>query len=227
MSSTGRVDEGMVTHDDTTIDDGNDDLGYLTDTDPEICAESIWVLRMADALLVANGRGTRAERQASRRRELEDDLNGGMEEEEWGGRNADKGVVAERDEVEDERGGGEDAAAGEAEFLMFESAVNQFLLAAPMKPEILGKDAWPVVVAPPSRMSVAVTHALLIINEADLSRLAHILLVVLAEGAGAATVPLVVTHHALFLWAVASNLLNLLRFQMESWTPSHLLAMRL
>jgi hypothetical protein len=141
MSSTGRVDEGMVTHDDTTIDDGNDDVGYLTDTDPEIRAESIRVLRMTDALLVANGRGTRAERQAARRRELEDDLNGGMEEEEWGGRNADEGVVAERDEVEDERGGGEDAAAGEAEFLMLESAVNQFLLAAPMKPEILGKDA--------------------------------------------------------------------------------------
>jgi hypothetical protein len=38
---------------------------------------------------------------------------------------------------------------------MFESDVNQFLLAAPMKPEILGKDAWPVAAAPPSRMSAA------------------------------------------------------------------------
>ncbi len=64
-------------------------------------------------------------------------------------------MVAERDEVEDEQGGGEDAAVGEAEFLMFESTVNQFLLAAPMKPEVLGKDAWPVDVAPPSKMSVA------------------------------------------------------------------------
>ena len=73
----------------------------------------------------------------------------------------------------------------------------------------------------------AVTHALLIINEANLSSLAHILLVVGAKGAGAATVPLVLTHHALLLWAVASNLLNLLRFQMESWTPSHLLTLRL
>jgi hypothetical protein len=73
----------------------------------------------------------------------------------------------------------------------------------------------------------AVTHALLIINEADLSGIAHILLVVGAKGAEAATVPLVVTHHALLLWAVASNLLNLQRFQMESWTPSHLLALRL
>jgi hypothetical protein len=91
MSSTGRVDEGMVTHDDTTIDDGNDDLGYLTDTYPEIRAESIRVLRMADALLVANGRGTRAERQAARRRELVDDLNGGMEEEEWGGEECGRG----------------------------------------------------------------------------------------------------------------------------------------
>ncbi len=96
-----------------------------------------------------------------------------------------------------------------------------------MKLEILGKDAWPVAVAPPSRMSAAVTHALLIINEADLSSLAHILLVVGAKGAGAATVPLVVTHHTLLLWAIASDLLNLLRFQMKSWTPSHLLLLRL
>ncbi len=73
----------------------------------------------------------------------------------------------------------------------------------------------------------AITHALLIINEADLSSLAHILLVVGAEGAGAATVPLVVTHHALLLWVVASNLLNLQQFQMEFWTPSHLLPLRL
>jgi hypothetical protein len=73
----------------------------------------------------------------------------------------------------------------------------------------------------------AVTHALLIINKADLSDLAHILLVVGAKGAGAATVPIVVTHHTLLLWAVDSNLLNLLQFQMESWTPSHLLALRL
>jgi hypothetical protein len=59
MSSTGRIEEGMVTQDDTTIDDGNDNLGYLMDTDPEIRAELIRVLRMADALLVTNGRGTR------------------------------------------------------------------------------------------------------------------------------------------------------------------------
>jgi hypothetical protein len=154
----------MVTQDDTMIDDGNDDLGYLTNTDPEIHAKSIRVLRMADALLVANGRGTHAKCQAARRCELEDDLNGGMEEAEWGGRNADEGVVAERDEVEDKQGGGEDAAVGEAEFLMFESTVNQFLLAAPMKPEVLGKDAWPVAVAPPSKMSAAHRDCILSAN---------------------------------------------------------------
>jgi hypothetical protein len=104
---------------------------------------------------VANGCGACTECQAAHRCKLEDDLNGGMEEEEWGGRNADEGVVPERDEVEDEQGGGEDAVAGEAEFLMFESAVNQFLLAAPMKPEVLGKDAWPVAIAPPLKMSAA------------------------------------------------------------------------
>ena len=80
----------MVTQDNTTIDDSNDDVGYLTDTDPEIRAELIRVLRMADALLGANGRGTRAECQAARHHKLVDDLNGGMEEEEWGGRNADE-----------------------------------------------------------------------------------------------------------------------------------------
>jgi hypothetical protein len=72
-----------------------------------------------------------------------------------GGGDAAEGVVVERDEVEDEQGGGENAVAGEAEFLMFESTVNQFLLAAPMKPEVLGKDAWQVAVASPSKMSAA------------------------------------------------------------------------
>jgi hypothetical protein len=72
MSLTGRVNKGMVTQDDTTIDDGNDNLGYLMDTDPEIHAELIRILRIADALLVANGCGTCAKRQAARRHELED-----------------------------------------------------------------------------------------------------------------------------------------------------------
>jgi hypothetical protein len=72
MSLTGRVDEGMVTQDNTTIYDGNDDLEYLTDTEPEIRAKSIRVLRMADALLVDNGCGTCAKCQAACRCELED-----------------------------------------------------------------------------------------------------------------------------------------------------------
>jgi hypothetical protein len=82
MPLTSRIDEGMVTQDSTTIDDGNDNLGYLTDTDPEIRAELFRVLRMVDALLVANGRGTCSKCQAAHHCELEDDLNGGMEEEE-------------------------------------------------------------------------------------------------------------------------------------------------
>ncbi len=99
MSSTGRVDEGIVTQDDATLDGGNDDLGYLTDTDPEIRAGTIEAMRRADVVLRANGRGTRAERRAARRRGMEeDDLNGETEEEEeegWGGRDAHDGVVAE------------------------------------------------------------------------------------------------------------------------------------
>jgi hypothetical protein len=58
-------------------------------------------MRRADVVLHANGRGTRAERRAARRRGMEeDDLNGETEEEEeeeegWGGRDAHEGVVAE------------------------------------------------------------------------------------------------------------------------------------
>jgi hypothetical protein len=40
MSPAGCVDEGVVTQDDTTINDGNDslDAGYMTDTDPDVRA---------------------------------------------------------------------------------------------------------------------------------------------------------------------------------------------
>ncbi len=63
-------------------------------------------------------------------------------------------MVVERDEVEDERGGGEDSSAAGGG-VSFDPVVNQFLLAAPMKPEVLGKDAWPVAVAPLTKMSAA------------------------------------------------------------------------
>jgi hypothetical protein len=100
MSSTGRIDEGVFTQEDATLDGGNDDLGYLTGTDPEIRAGMIEAMRRADVVLRANGHGTRAERHAARRRGMEeDDLNGETEEEEeeegWGGRDAHEGVVAE------------------------------------------------------------------------------------------------------------------------------------
>jgi hypothetical protein len=78
MSSAGRVDEGVVTQDDTTIDDGNDslDAGYRTDTDPDVRAGTIAAMRRADEILVANGRGSRAKRAVERTRRFEDELNG-------------------------------------------------------------------------------------------------------------------------------------------------------
>ena len=48
-------------------DDGLDD-GHQTNTDPEVRAESIRALRRADQILIANGRGSRAERKAARER---------------------------------------------------------------------------------------------------------------------------------------------------------------
>jgi hypothetical protein len=88
MSSAGRVDEGVVTQDDTTIDDGNDslDAGYMTDTDPDVRAGTIAAMRRADEILVANGRGSRAERAVECTRRFKDELNGnGTDGEEEGG----------------------------------------------------------------------------------------------------------------------------------------------
>ncbi len=58
MSSTGHIDEGVVTQDDTTLDGGNDNLGYLTDMGPKILAGTIKAMRRADIVLRVNGRGT-------------------------------------------------------------------------------------------------------------------------------------------------------------------------
>ncbi len=83
MSSTGRVDEGVVTQDDNTIDDGNDDASYMTDTDPaDLRAQTIEVMRRAGAILEANGRGNREERPANCRRQFEEELNGDLTDEE-------------------------------------------------------------------------------------------------------------------------------------------------
>ena len=73
----GCVDKGVVTQDNTTINDGNDslDAGYMTDTDPDVRAGTIAAMRRADEILVANGRGSRDERAAERIRRFEDELN--------------------------------------------------------------------------------------------------------------------------------------------------------
>ncbi len=70
MSAADHADAGNVTQDDNTqanddYDDGLND-GQQTDMDSEVRAESIRALRRADRNLVANGRGSRAERQAAR-----------------------------------------------------------------------------------------------------------------------------------------------------------------
>ncbi len=79
MSLASRVDEGVVTQDDTTINDGNDslDAGYTSYMeDPDVRAGTIAVLRRADEILVANGRGSCAKRAVERTRRFKDDLNG-------------------------------------------------------------------------------------------------------------------------------------------------------
>ena len=96
MSSAGRVNEGVVTQDDNTIDNRNDDASYMTDTDPaDVHAQTIEVMRRAGAILEANGRGTREERAANRCRRFEEELNGDLTdvEEEGGPRRG--GVNAE------------------------------------------------------------------------------------------------------------------------------------
>jgi hypothetical protein len=88
MSLAGRVDKGVVTQDDTTIDDGNYslDAGYMTDTDPDVRAGTIAAMRRADEILVANGHGSHAEGAVERTRRFKDELNGnGMDGEEEGG----------------------------------------------------------------------------------------------------------------------------------------------
>jgi hypothetical protein len=77
MSFAGHVNKGVVTQDNNSIDNGNDDASYMTDTDPaDVHAQTIEVMRRAGAILEANGRGTREERAANRRRRFEEELNG-------------------------------------------------------------------------------------------------------------------------------------------------------
>ena len=87
MSSAGCVNEGVVTQDDNTIDSGNDDASYMTDTDPaDVRAQTIEVMRRASAILEANGRGTREKRTANHCRWFEEELNGDLTDlEEEGG----------------------------------------------------------------------------------------------------------------------------------------------
>jgi hypothetical protein len=63
MSSTGRVNEGFATQEESTFDNGNNslDASFLFDTDTDVRAATIAVMSRANAILVANGRGTRKE----------------------------------------------------------------------------------------------------------------------------------------------------------------------
>ena len=87
MSFVGRVDKGVVPQDNNSIDNGNDDASYMTDTDPaDVHAQTIKVMRRAGAILEANGRGTQEERATNRCRGFEEELNGDMTDvEEEGG----------------------------------------------------------------------------------------------------------------------------------------------
>ena len=161
MSSTRRINEGVVSQVDATSDGASDDLGFPTDRDPAIRAGTIEAMTRADVILISAGRGTREERQAERCRRWEEDIDSEVErrEERRGGNDAYERMVperAERDEVEDERGGEEDSiAAAGGEAISFDPALNKFLSTAPQKPEVLGKNAWPSTVAPLSKMTAA------------------------------------------------------------------------
>ena len=167
MSSTGRVEEGFVTQEESTLDDGNNslDASFSIDTDTDVRAATIAVMSRADAILVANGRGTREERIAARRQRLEAELNGDTTDEEEEGRPSMGGgeslpaavsVAAARNEgMEVEFGGGgeEDYSITSGQAMSFDPALNQFLCAAPMKPDLLKNDDWPKLVAPRVKMS--------------------------------------------------------------------------
>jgi hypothetical protein len=102
MSLAGRVDEGVVTQDDTTINNGNDslDAGYMTDTDPDIRAGTIAAMRRANEIMVANGRGSCAKRAVECTRRFEDELNeNGMDGEEEGGPRRGRMNLGERVQV--------------------------------------------------------------------------------------------------------------------------------
>jgi uncharacterized coiled-coil protein SlyX len=168
MSSTGRVDEGVVTQDDNTIEDGNDslDASYMTDTDPaDLRAQTIEVMRRAGAILEANGLGTREERAANRRRQFEEELNGDLTDKEVEGGPRREGMNAEEslppavaeasrgEGVEVEGGGGEEDLLTGGGVMPFDPALNQFLSAAPVKPDVVKNGDWPKSVAPRVKMS--------------------------------------------------------------------------
>jgi uncharacterized coiled-coil protein SlyX len=168
MSSTGRVDEGVVTQDDNTIEDGNDslDASYMTDTDPaDLRAQTIEVMRRAGAILEANGLGTREERAANRRRQFEEELNGDLTDKEVEGGPRREGMNAEEslppavaeasrgEGVVVEGGGGEEDLLTGGGAMPFDPALNQFLSAAPVKPDVVKNGDWPKSVAPRVKMS--------------------------------------------------------------------------
>jgi len=159
MSSTGRVDEGVVTQDDNTIDDGNDslDASYMTDTDPaDLRAQTIEVMRRAGAILEANGRGTREERAANRRRQFEEELNGDLTDEEVEGDPRREGMNAEEslppavaeasrgEGVEVEGGGGEEDLLTGGGAMPFDPALTSVKISWPKQRSLTSvKISWP------------------------------------------------------------------------------------
>ena len=124
----------------------------LANMDPaDVRAETIAVVRRADAILMANGRGTREERAAGRCCRFEEGLNGDLTDDEEEGDPRREGMNTEEslpaavaeaatDEgVEVEWGGGEKYSVTGGGTMPFDHALNQFSSAAPMKLDVLKK----------------------------------------------------------------------------------------
>ena len=124
----------------------------LANMDPaDVRAETIAVVRRADAILMANGRGTREERASGHCRQFEEGLNGDLTDDEEEGDPRREGMNTEEslpaavaeaatDEgVEVEWRGGEKYSVTGGGTMPFNHALNQFSSAAPMKLDVLKK----------------------------------------------------------------------------------------
>jgi hypothetical protein len=132
MSAAGHTDMGNVTQDEDTQADNDYNNGldnfHHTHMDSKVRAKLIIALRRVDQILTASGHGSRAERQAAREQREE----------------GEECLQVPQEDLE---------VSQPPDPCSYDPAINQFLAAAPSKPEVLGKDACPGAVQIPKRMT--------------------------------------------------------------------------